>query len=89
MCISLLKLAQLQKIEVKLKRHKLIWYTVKGFANCGVVRGASGGIQPWAQALGTHQHTLYINTLCTSTYSPERRLWGRINTQCSHFKTHF
>jgi len=55
--MSLLKLAQLQKIEVKMKRHKLIWNTVQDFANSGVVRGASGGIKFWAQTLGPHQHT--------------------------------
>jgi len=55
MCMSLLKLAQLQKIEVKLKRHQLIWNTVQDFANN---KGVSGGIQFWAQALGVYQHTL-------------------------------
>jgi len=62
--MSLLKLAQLQKIEVKLKRHKLIWNTVqtrfckqwKQWRN----KGASGGIQSWAQALRAHQRTLQL-----------------------------
>jgi len=45
MYMSLLKLVQLQKIEVKLKRHKLILNTVQDFANNGGVRGTSGGIQ--------------------------------------------
>jgi len=35
--MCLLKLAQLQKIEVKLKRHKLIRSTVQDLANSGVV----------------------------------------------------
>jgi len=35
----------LQKIEVKLKRHKLIWNTAQDFANSGVIRGAGGGKQ--------------------------------------------
>jgi len=59
--MSVLKLAQLQKIEVKLNRQKLIWntiQTVQGFANSGVIRGASGGMQSWAQALKAHQHTM-------------------------------
>jgi len=56
--MSISKLAQLQKIEVKLKRHKLIWNAVQDFANSGVWRGESGGIQFWAQALGAYQHTL-------------------------------
>jgi len=34
--MSPLKLAQLQTIEVKLKRHKLIWNIVQEFANSGV-----------------------------------------------------
>jgi len=48
--MSLLKLAQIQKIEVKLKRHKLIWSIVQDFENSGVIRGSSGGVQTWAQA---------------------------------------
>jgi len=45
MYMNLLKLAQFQKIEVKLKRHKLIRNIVHDLANRAVVRGASGGIQ--------------------------------------------
>jgi len=37
-----IKLAQLQKIEVKLKRHKLICNTVQGFENSGVIRWQVG-----------------------------------------------
>jgi len=33
---------QLQKIEVKLKRHKLIWNIAQDFANSGVIRGEVG-----------------------------------------------
>jgi len=52
-------------IEVKLKRHKLIWNTIQEFANSGVVRIVSGGIKSWAQVLGAHQHTLqsFKNTI--------------------------
>jgi len=46
MCMSLLKLAQLQKIEVKLKKHKLIWNAVQDFANSGVIRGQVGAYSP-------------------------------------------
>jgi len=46
--------AKLQKIEVKPKRHKLICNTVQDLANSGVVRGARGGIQSWAQVLRAH-----------------------------------
>jgi len=31
--------AKLQQIEVKLKKHKLIWNTVQDFANRGAARG--------------------------------------------------
>jgi len=41
--MSLLKLAQLQKIKVKLKRHKLTGNTVKDFTNSGVVGGGKWG----------------------------------------------
>jgi len=54
--MSVLKLAQLQKIEVKLKRHKLIWNTVQDFASSGVIREASGPI--WVQNLKVRQHAL-------------------------------
>jgi len=46
------------KVEVKLKKHKLIWNTVQDFANSGVVKEASGSTQIWAKALRAHQHTL-------------------------------
>jgi len=42
MCMSLLKLAQLQKIEVELKRHRLSWNTAQDFAKRGVERGKVG-----------------------------------------------
>jgi len=57
MCMSLLKLAQLQKIEVKLKKHKLIWKIAQDFANSGIIRGASGGITVLNAGLAAHQHT--------------------------------
>jgi len=63
--MSLLKLAQLQTIEVKLKRHKLVWNTVQDFANSGVIRGANGGMQSWAQTLRAHQYTLLCSHLKT------------------------
>jgi len=58
--MSLLKLAQLQKIEVKLNRHKLIWNTVQDFTNSGVVRvGQVGAYSPDRRHLG------HINTHCS------------------------
>jgi len=57
--MNLLKLAQLQKIEVKLKRHKLIWNTVLGFANSGVLRGQMGAYSP------ERRHWGRVNTLCS------------------------
>jgi len=56
--MSLLKLAQLQKIEVKMKRHKLIWNSVQDFAISGVIKKGKWGIQSRAKALRAHQHTL-------------------------------
>jgi len=54
------EVSKITKEEVKLKRLKLIWNTgtVKDFANSGVVREESGGIQFWAQALRAHKRTL-------------------------------
>jgi len=54
--MSLLQLAQLQKIEVK--RHKLIWHAVQDFANSGEKRGQVGAYSPERRPWGR------INTHC-------------------------
>jgi len=54
--MSLLKVAHLQKIEVKLKRHKLIWNTTQDFANSGVIRGEWGHTVMSAGASTTYCH---------------------------------
>jgi len=58
MCMSLLKLAHLQKIEVKLKRYKLIWNTAQDFANSGVIREGGMGAYSHECRLGASTHTL-------------------------------
>jgi len=55
------KLAKLQKIDVKLKRYKLIWNSVKYFANSAVVMWEGGQVGTYSadcRSWGVHQHTL-------------------------------
>jgi len=58
MCMSLLKLARLQKIDVELKRQANLKYCTRFGKQWRSKCGASGGIQCWAQALWAHKHTL-------------------------------
>jgi len=57
--MSLLKLAQLQKIKVKLKTYKLIWNTMQDFANSS---GVQRGRDKWEYTVlgagfGAHKYT--------------------------------
>jgi len=52
-----IEVAQLQNIEVKLKKHKPLWNTVQDFANSGVLMGGQLGVYSPERTLRTHQHT--------------------------------